>query len=388
MRHVALDSMASWVIVLIVSLIIGVGLSDPVQRFSEKAVKHVNAFEMGLLGFVVESNKVVERSAELGSVAPSKHWVIREELHKVLRPIALMLACFSLMLLPLARLKRQLGMLDVEAIDLFISRNYYASRCVVGRKLEQRDPQNSTLAFAATPLEFALNHQLLEPSSLYGNLEDTRSRVKFVQSNKAVVSGFDRLKAARVFASQLGPPLLGRDSIKALPKEYRALLLVLIQECVQRQTSTKQSTHFWLSQFSTSFWDEKVLRAKQYESLPKICVEKLNTSGVDNALSSVLAKLQNNSWIFQIEFANLLMMKLMRKSSLTTAEFLWLKVVNRTLFYTLNNVGRARRKYVEGLGAFVHERYGSCKLPQVSDAVDSLKNTLIQQGILAPKSKI
>jgi hypothetical protein len=71
---------------------------------------------------------------------------------------------------------------------------------------------------------------------------------------------------------------------------------------------------------------------------------------------------------------------------LSTSMFRWLKKIDRTLWYCLNNVGR-RRFHVEAAGAVSHffaERVVGAALaePNVETAVDGLADYLDQQGVI------
>ena len=66
---------------------------------------------------------------------------------------------------------------------------------------------------------------------------------------------------------------------------------------------------------------------------------------------------------------------------LATAEFLWLKPVDRRLWYVLNSVGR-QTSVVEVSGPFSHwlaeKKMGrALKTPMVKSAVDALENTML-----------
>ena len=80
-----------------------------------------------------------------------------------------------------------------------------------------------------------------------------------------------------------------------------------------------------------------------------------------------------------------------KRGVLITADFIWLRPIHRTLFYTLNNVGRNNVKnatgLVEGAGGIAHfmveETLGHAALtPEVEEAVKGLEKGLIDEGWL------
>ena len=76
-----------------------------------------------------------------------------------------------------------------------------------------------------------------------------------------------------------------------------------------------------------------------------------------------------------------------RKGVLNTAEFIWLKVVNRKVFYLCNNWGR-RTLWVEVAGAMAHfnaETAISLRLPAFQGQDLSYEQKLVEEAVIALK---
>lgn len=203
-------------------------------------------------------------------------------------------------------------------------------------------------AMAKPPLNFCQEHHLLG--------------VKTVAGKKIWI--INQKPAYRLFALQLGPLWKGLES---LPIHMKALALIFLG----RATGERPMTNTILSQIAASAATGKLDFSTVSEKL---------TAYKDHRIILWLEK--RHAYVFTL-LASLL--EISRSDGvLACSEFLWLKPVDRRLWYMLNNVGRATA-FVEIAGAFSHwkaeKKIGrALKTPMVKGAVDALDETL--QNIL------
>jgi len=210
-------------------------------------------------------------------------------------------------------------------------------------------------ASSLSPMEFAKQHKLLDiivnpnPNPLLGEL--------------GKVAKLREGAARQIFAAQLGYVWQGPDS---LPVHTKALFAIFAAIANQ----DRDEAFALLRQYNTSL---------QYKDAP-------NYSGYEKLLekhknSKLIKKIENrHSYVMTVMAA---LLELARTDGvLACADFLWLKTVDRQLWYMLNNVGR-RSAYPEVAGAVAHWRIEARmqrKLitPMVEEAVKSLKVALTE----------
>lgn len=138
--------------------------------------------------------------------------------------------------------------------------------------------------------------------------------------------------AERVFALQLGSIWKGID---ALPMHVKALLVIFIARASRQNAIADR----FLVQIAKSAWG------------------RLNFSGVEEQLEhyrshTLLAWLEKRHAYIGTLLASLLEIA-RHEGVLATAEFLWLKPMDRRLWYLLNSVGR-QTVFVEAAGLYAH----------------------------------
>ncbi|OGT48790.1 MAG: hypothetical protein A3E82_08240 [Gammaproteobacteria bacterium RIFCSPHIGHO2_12_FULL_38_11] len=199
-------------------------------------------------------------------------------------------------------------------------------------------------AMCQLPLDFCHQHELL--------------LMKVVNAKR--VWTLKQKPAYRLFALQLGPMWKG---LKTLPIHIKAIALI----CLARATGQRPLAKTFLSQIAAS-----------------AASGKLDFTGVSEQLQQfhnhrIIQWLQLRHAYVATVMATLL--EIARSDGvLASAEFLWLKPVDRRMWFMLNNVGR-RTAFVEVGGAFAHwkaeQKIGrALKTPMVKSAVDALDETL------------
>ena len=215
---------------------------------------------------------------------------------------------------------------------------------VVSLDLVKEDLDKGPWAMAMTPLDFGKKNNIL---------------LKQMILDKTVWS-VDEKSAGRLFSMQLGRMWQG---VNRLPIHGKALLLVFIA-CASKNRA--EAKHF-LAQIAASS-----------------ASGKLNFHGVEEAL----AKYKNHKilkWVLKRHAYNntvlATLLELARTDGvLASAEFLWLKPVDRRMWYMLNSVGR-QTSVVEVSGVFSHwlaekRMQRAIKTPMVKQAVSAYKSAL------------
>lgn len=185
---------------------------------------------------------------------------------------------------------------------------------------------------------------------------------------------FDREKAERIFAAQLGARFNG---VERLPRHRQALAAAFLAFAHGKREAAQRV----LDQLSRSF------RAPRTPEAPMT----LDTRGVEDLLKAypVAARLAPRL-DRHAEYATTWLVALLdcarEKGLLPPAEFLWLRPVDRTLWYALNQVG-GRTPWAEAAGVWAH--YEAEELlraplatPEVGAAVDALQEALVKSGWL------
>jgi hypothetical protein len=204
-------------------------------------------------------------------------------------------------------------------------------------------------AMAMTPMQFAKKYKLLE--------EERVKDETGISSREKIIAKVVLSRATLIFIRQLGRPW---RSVDKLPIHSKALVAVFASKAAGDRDVANRLLRQISASASTS--------------------GKLDFSGVE----SIVKKYQDNKIVKKVmsEHAyELTMMASLLEAArgdgvLATAEFLWLKPVDRQLWYMLNNVGR-RVAFTEIAGAYAHwlaERLCGRKLivPMVHEATTAL----------------
>lgn len=219
---------------------------------------------------------------------------------------------------------------------------------VITLDLVKEDIDKGPWSMCKLPLDFCRTHDLLSVNTVSGK------KVWMLKQKPAY----------RLFALQLGPMWKGLD---ALPIHLKALALVFLARATGQRPLAKRI----LSQIAMS-----------------AASGKLDFTDV----SEQLRQFNNHKIIHWLEkrhaYVSTLMATMLQIARsdgvLASAEFLWLKPVDRRMWFMLNNVGRSTA-FVEISGAYSHwkaeQKIGQAlKTPMVKGAVDALDETL--QNIL------
>jgi intracellular multiplication protein IcmP len=198
---------------------------------------------------------------------------------------------------------------------------------VVNLDLLKTDIDTGPWAMAMTPLQFCKRYHLLEevrPERVQGVARKNWNRVDVV---------LKRGEANKIFALQLGALWQG---VEVLPPHTKALFAAF---AARINADTKAA--------------EKLLK-----QLNLSCKQsQLNLAGVDDLLNKhfntklVQQVVQSHAYVLTVMAS---MLKAAREDGVqASADFLWLKPLDRRLWYTLNTVGR-QTPFIEVAGIFAH----------------------------------
>lgn len=248
---------------------------------------------------------------------------------------------------------------DMKTLRIQEQANWPAIMPVVPKKLEEEDISTGVWAMALSPMEFARKYNLLKKDDV---LLDNPVH------GQEMTAGVRRGDAKRVFTLQLGPYW---DGFKHCPPHAAALAAIFLSRANRdRDSATKILT-----------------------SLDRGCAE----GKMDYSLGlSVLSKYENTPVVQQISDKHAYLMTFMA-SLLQTArldgvvpssEFLWLKTVDRRLWYMLNCVGR-QTPFAEVGGPFAHWRAEQVMgrrllIPMIDEAIKALE-VAVKEVKLSPQ---
>lgn len=222
---------------------------------------------------------------------------------------------------------------------------------ILGLDLVSEDIDKGPWAMAMSPMQFAKKYRLL--------MEERGNPVtSFTRKGRAAVTAVViREEAHKVFAFQLGSFWTNVDSLKV---HAQALFAVFAARLAgDREGAAKLLQHIALSASSG----------------------KLDFSGYKELLNKyrnnkhVVRATEDHAYVLTVMASMLMLAR--RDGVLATADFLWLKPLDRTLWYMLNAVGR-QTPYVEVAGPFAHwlaelEFGRKLYVPVVDAAVNALE---------------
>ena len=287
------------------------------------------------------------------------------------------------------------------------ARTFFSVRPIVGEDLLSKESYKNHWRPMVNPLMYALQHDLFlmtgkdaaEVRKYMISLHKKRKNLEASLVSDYEYPTFDHEKARSLFESQLGEKIWESDSIpstkenlisifKKMPRHKRALATVLLCHYIAEGDLKKDGDKL-LETFANSYYVENLKRKKKKKEWT---VDALDTTGSDAKLRSLLKdydiEITNIPFMFHAWSHTLLISLFLRVKTVTTADFIWVKPVDRTLWYVLNNVGR-KTYACESAGAFAHFQVetGRCQpmlTPDVDSAVLGLEEALRSEGWLAP----
>ena len=274
-------------------------------------------------------------------------------------PFCFILACLSVILYKsdvTLKYKRIHNMKTLRAQE---QSNWPCIMPVVNQDLAKQDINSGPWAMALSPMEFARKYNLLKK-------EDVLLEVQ--AAGLEMTAGLRRAEAKRYFTLQLGPYWTGFDKC---PPQAAALAAIFL---ARLNRDRKAAAHILRELDKTS------LTGKPDYSVAFPTLQKYQACEQAQELA------QKHAYLLTF-MASLL--KLSRDDGVVpSCEFLWLKPVDRRLWYMLNCVGR-QTPFAEVGGPFAHWRAEqvlgrASKVPMIDEAIKSLE-IAIKEVKLSPK---
>ncbi len=218
---------------------------------------------------------------------------------------------------------------------------------VLGTKLAKTGLDEGKFAMSIQPMTFAKKHKLLDEKMVNG----------------VVTVTVNRARAHRIFTLQMGPPWTSNL------QDYPPYVLALFAIFAAKGEHDTKSSSFLLSQIAQSSAGGN---------------SKLNFNGAQAILSKHIQSVKISKAVGPHAYlytALAAMLEYARGDGvIATAEFLWLKTVDRQLWYVLNSVGR-QVAFVEVGGPICHFKVEKrlrrpLKTPIIQEAIDALEESV------------
>jgi len=300
-------------------------------------------------------------------------------------PLALFLTLFGCAAIFMGRIHKLIRRLDMESLLHSNAESFPCLRPIVGRGQYLLSPESyddGHWRIARSPLQFAAEHGLLvdgegKPFAPEQILQ------KGLGSTGAPAYGqarLDEAKAHDVLRAQLGPV---HDGLSSLSKERKALAAAFLAYA----GGDKKKAVALLDTLSKSYTENDG---------PPVC-PALCDDHFQKRLDKVLKKhkailtesaiTRHNS--FQLVWFMALLTRARKKGVLASSQFLFLRPLDRPLWYALNQCG-GRAAWAEGFAPWAHsmaeEKAGhSLSEPKLEQAVKALRTALDAQGWLTNK---
>jgi intracellular multiplication protein IcmP len=219
---------------------------------------------------------------------------------------------------------------------------------VIKQDLVNTDIDEGPWAMALNPIEFAKKNKLLKKSD---------ALVDSSQPGTEFTAGLKKMDAKRVFTMQLGPLWESFDKCQPHVKAMAAIFLARINR-------DKDAADKIASALSRSFAVNKI----DYKEAYPVIAKYQNVALVQEIV-------QGHAYVYTV-LASLL--EAARDDGVVpSSDFLWLKPVDRRLWYMLNCVGR-QTPFAEISGAFAHWKAEKvmqrpCLTPMTDEAVKALE---------------
>ena len=297
-------------------------------------------------------------------------------------PFAMLLAVLgvaSIIISPIWGLTRRFNMTRLLKNN---AESFPCLRPVVGRGKYLLSPQSydsGPWRFARTPAQFALEHGLLLDAKGTVFLPEQALHKGMASMDLPAYGNafFDEKKALVVVQEQLGNPFRGFDNLdetrKALACAFIAYGFGNKEECLNI-----------LDTVSSSYTERK---SPACEVLGNTDFQDRLTKLRDQNIGILLEPLLVRHSAFELPWFMALLHRARKKGVLSSAQFLWLRPMDRPLWYALSQCG-GRVTWAEGFAAWSHyaaeeKAKRSLSKPHVLPAVTSLRASLVSQGWLA-----
>lgn len=241
---------------------------------------------------------------------------------------------------------------DMKTLRAQEQKNWPCIMPVIKEDLAKADISVGPWAMALNPLEFARKHNLMKKEDPL--LDGTPGAS---QSSQEMTAGIRRVDAKRIFTMQLGAVWEGFDRCQPHVQALAAVFMA-------RMNRDRKGASMILESLDKSYVSGK----PDYS----VAVEVLKKHQHVEIVQEVIAK---HAYVLTVMASLLLASR--QDGVVPSAEFLWLKPVDRRLWYMLNCVGR-QTPYPEVAGPFAHWRAEQAMdrpslVPMIDEAIKALE---------------
>lgn len=315
-------------------------------------------------------------------------------------PMMAVLGLFCMVAFHLSRTEKLTRRLDMEGL---LKHNVQVFPClfpIVGRGKYLLSPESLDNGFwrtARSPIQFAVEHELLlNPDGEAWNKEEVLNKFGMAHEEAQAFgkSSLDMAKAKSVFQEQLGKTFEGIEHMSPVRQALAAAFLAYaagnkekaIQLLDTISLSYKEGIH--IPKKGSSNKKPQTTEKDTPPALPSVSIPDKEVQSIlkDKATLEILAEktlCQHNN--FELPFFIALINRARRKGVLANSQFLWVRPIDRALWYTLSQCG-GRSAWAEAYGPWAHY-LAETKHPQkhlttpyVQSAVSGLADALDKQG--------
>jgi intracellular multiplication protein IcmP len=231
---------------------------------------------------------------------------------------------------------------------------------VISRDLTSEDVRLGPWAMSMTPMEFAKQFNLLK--------RDEFAPRGFSHLAAPLTATVKKGEARRIFTLQLGPYWNGFES---LPPQTKALAAIFLAKINRDRDGAAKLLKILSESAAKGHLD--------VTTVPALLNKHMNSELVQEIV-------QKHAYVMTVMAA--LLVGARQDGVLASADFLWLKPIDRRLWYVLNTVGR-QTAFVEVGGVIAHWQVEKalnqkCLMPMVEEAVKALE-LAIKEVKMSPK---
>ncbi len=259
-------------------------------------------------------------------------------------PVSAILICLAVILHFQHSSSRFRSVHNMQNLRKLESENWPQIKPITSLDLLKEDLDKGPWAMSKLPLDFCKEHGLMGIKEVDGKKQWT----------------IDRGPAQRVFALQLGPLWRGAH---ALPIHMKALFVIFCAKAEKDRDIAKQLIR-------------QIAASAESGELDFTGVEELVKKYQHSNIIQWLEKRHAYVYTFMAS-----LLEVARSDGvLASAEFLWLKPVDRRLWYVMNSIGR-QTAFVEIAGVFAHwvaeKKVGyAMKTPMIKEALHALEQCM------------
>ena len=302
-------------------------------------------------------------------------------------PFAFLLVMLGAVAIFMGRIRGLVRRLNMESLLQNNAESFACLRPVVGRGKYLLSPESydsGLWCIARSPVQFALEHGLLldENATPFTLDQALRNGLADIELPAYGRSRLDEEKALAVLLEQLGPVFAG---FEAFPPGRRALAAAFLSYA----GGEKKECVGILDAVASSYT----------ETDGKAACSILENSGFARRLAKPWKRhqgvLTEKSLVrhasYELPWFMALLTRARQKGVLASSQFLWLRPLDRSLWYALNQCG-GRAAWAEAFAAWAHytaeEKAGrALHEPHVAPALVSLRGALSAQGWLADTAR-